>query len=450
MKRKDFGNKFKWGVSICAYQNEGAFLQDGKGLSIWDVFTNQNGKVRDNQNANTTNDFYHLFEDDLKLMKYMNILNFRFSLSWSRIFPNGTGTVNQKGVDFYNRLIDKCIELGIKPWVTLYHWDLPQALEERGGWTNRDVVEWFSDYVTFCVNTFGDRVKNWMILNEPMVYTGAGYFLGLHAPGRKDIENFIPAMHHTVLAQAAGGRIVRSLFPKSKVGTTFSCSYVEPASQDPRDILAANRVDALLNRLYIEPSLGLGYPQTDVRMLNKVEDYMQAGDEKLMPFNFDFIGIQNYTREKVQHSFFTPYVQARFVSAAERNLPQTAMGWEVYPKAMYNMLKKFGAYEGVKKILVTENGAAFPDQLLVNGRIHDKHRTNYLKANIEQMKLAMDEGINVGGYFVWTFTDNFEWAEGYHPRFGLVYVDFEKQARFIKDSGFWYRSFLAGNESTKL
>ena len=422
---------------------EGAYEADGKGLSIWDVFANAKGRIPSGANGNIACDFYNRYAHDLVMMSGMHIPNYRFSISWSRIFPDGTGRVNEAGVDFYNRVIDFCLEMGIEPWITLYHWDLPYELEKRGGWTNRDVISWFSDYVAFCVQQFGDRVKHWMVMNEPMAFTGAGYFLGIHAPGRKGLPNFLAAVHHATLSQAEGGRIIKSFLPESKVGTTFSCSYIEPYNQQEEHIIAATKVDALLNRLFIEPMLGLGYPFKELRILQRIEKYIQQQDEQRMIFDMDFIGIQNYTREIVRHSYFVPFVQAQIVKAEKRDVALTAMKWEVYPQCIYNMLKKYSAYPGIKEIIVTENGAAFPDAVVSN-TVMDEQRVKYLQQHLAEVLKAKQEGVNISGYFVWTFMDNFEWAEGYHPRFGLVHVDFKTQKRIIKSSGKWYSQFLKG------
>ncbi len=442
LTKKNFGAEFQWGVSVAAYQIEGAHDVDGKKPSIWDTFANKKGNTYLNQTANTACDFYHRYPDDLRTLQSLHVPNFRFSLAWSRIMPSGAGKVNSAGVDYYNRVIDECLALGIEPWLTLYHWDLPQTLEMKGGWTNRDVVGWFTDYVEVCVKHFGDRVKHWMILNEPMVFTGAGYFLGIHAPGRRWLKNFIPAMHHAALCQAEGGRIVKSLLPEAEVGTTFSGSYVEPVLPTPRNQTAAYRVDALLNRLYLEPALGLGYPVDDLPFLKRVEKHFRSGDEKLLPFDFDFIGLQVYTREIVKHSWFMPFVNADLVKASQRKVPTTLMNWEVYPESIYHLLHKYAGYPNIRKIIVTENGAAFTDEVK-NGRVHDPQRVQYLQDHISQVLRAKNEGVPVEGYFVWTFTDNFEWAEGFRPRFGLVHTDFATQQRTIKDSGYWFRDFLA-------
>ena len=437
----DFGESFQWGVSTAAYQIEGAYQKDGKGPSIWDEFTSVRGNIQNGHHARQACDFYHRFEQDIDLMRYMHIKNFRLSLAWTRILPEGSGRINWKGIDFYHRLFDYCLETGIDPWVTLYHWDLPFALESKGGWTNRDIIYWFQDYVALCIKQFGDKVNHWMIMNEPMVFVGAGYFLGVHAPGKTGLGNFLPAVHHATLAQAAGAEVVRSISPKAEIGTTFSCSYIEPYSHRMKDVNAAIKVDALLNRLFIEPTLGLGYPLKELKTLNKIEKFVKANDEDNMKVNFDFIGIQNYTREIVKFAPFVPFIRAKLVKAINRGVKTTLMGWEIFPPGIYKMLKKFDAYKGIKKIIITENGAAFNDMPLMD-KVVDDSRVNYLKDHIAQVLRAKKDGVKVDGYFVWTFLDNFEWAEGYHPRFGLVYVDFQTQQRIVKSSGLWYKNFL--------
>ncbi|ADY51652.1 broad-specificity cellobiase [Pseudopedobacter saltans DSM 12145] len=436
-----FGEDFIWGVSTAAYQIEGAHNSHGKGPSIWDVFVEKKNKIFQNHTGDIACDFYNHYIHDLELMHSLNILNYRFSISWSRILPDGTGKVNQLGIDFYNRLIDLSLELEITPWITLYHWDLPHALEKKGGWRNRDIKEWFGDYVTICVKHFGNRVKNWIVLNEPTVFTAAGYFFGIHAPGKKGLGNFLSAVHHASLAQAHGARIIKSIQNDSVVGTTFSCSHIEPFTNRDKDIVAAKKADALFNRLFIEPLLGLGYPTDDVKILNRIEKYMQQNDENELKFNMDFIGIQNYTREIIRHATFVPFLRAKIVSAEKRKVEMTAMKWEVYPESIYHILKKFNAYSNIPPLIITENGAAFPDRL-ENNQVDDPKRVQYLQDILKQVFRAKQEGVNVNGYFVWTFLDNFEWAEGYHPRFGLVYVDFQNQQRIVKSSGHWYADFL--------
>lgn len=436
-----FGEDFIWGVSTAAVQTEGACDVDGKGESIWDTFTTKKGKILNGHHHRTATDFYNRYQTDIDLIKQLNIPNFRFSIAWSRILPNGTGEVNQEGIAFYRRVIQYCLDNGVEPWITLYHWDIPQALEQKGGWTNREVVGWFAEYVKVCTDAFGDLVKHWMVMNEPAVFTGAGYFLGIHAPGRKGLKNFLPAIHHAVLCMAEGGRLIRKALPHAEIGTTFSCSWVEAYTNKPKDVAAAVRVDALLNRMFIEPVLGLGYPVADFPILKGLEKYILPGDIENAKFDFDFIGLQNYTREIVKYSFFTPYINASLVKAEKRNVPITSMKWEVYPESIYHILKKYDQYPQIKKIYLTESGAAFKDEV-VDNQVTDPRRLEYLQQYLAQVLKAKNEGSKVNGYFIWTLTDNFEWAEGYHPRFGIIYIDFETQERIVKASGLWYADLL--------
>jgi beta-glucosidase len=447
IQRDQFGDDFQWGVATAAFQTEGGCNADGKGPSIWDRFTAKKGKIRNGDHARQACEFYSDFKRDIDLVKALNIPNFRFSISWSRLMPEGVPPVNQAGVDFYSRVIDYCLEQGVEPWITLYHWDLPQALEDRGGWTNREVVGWFAGFARLCAERYGDRVGHWMVMNEPVVFTGAGYFLGVHAPGRRGLKNFLSAVHHTALSMAEGGRVLRSILPDAQIGTTFSCSPVEARSQRRRDIAATRRADALINRLFIEPLLGMGYPEQDLPVLKRLRRYFRDGDEERLSFDFDFIGLQNYTREVVAHSWLTPYLQAKIVSARTRKVELTEMGWEVYPPSIYDAIRQFNRYPRIRKIIITENGAAFPD-LPVEDQdghivVNDEQRRSYLQAHIAQVLKAKQEGMKVSGYFVWTLTDNFEWAEGFRPRFGLVYVDFQTQRRIIKSSGHWFSDFLS-------
>jgi len=435
---------FYWGAASAAAQTEGAADEDGRGPSIWDEFSQRRGKIAGNHTPAISSSFYHRYPQDVQLLSTLGIPNFRWSISWSRIFPDGTGHLNQKGVDFYDRLIDECLEKGIQPWITLYHWDLPLTLEKKGGWTNRDTVQHYCDYAIFALKKYGDRVQHWMALNEPLAFTGAGYFLGIHAPGKRGLQHFIPAAHHAALAQAMGIQIIRE--HGKSAGTTFSCSWITPFSQSERDVKAAHRTDALMNRFFIEPLLGYGYPLQDLPFLSKIEKVMQPGDEKALIATPDFIGIQNYTREVVKHSWFTPYMQATLVGAPKRGVPHTLMKWEIFPEGIYLLLKKFSEYKEVKSIVVTENGAAFSDQVN-EGKVDDPKRCSYLKEYITEVLRAKKEGVPVDGYFAWSLTDNFEWAEGYYPRFGLIYVDYTTQQRIAKSSALLYSKIIGDFQS---
>lgn len=448
LNKSDFGTEFIWGVSTSALQTEGGFDKEGKGLSIWDDFSNRKNTILNNDSPAVASDFHSNYEQDIALIKHLGIPNFRFSFSWPRILPNGIGAINPEGINYYHKVIDCCISHGIEPFITLYHWDLPLELEKKGGWINREMLLWFEEYVSVCCTEFKGKVKNWIVLNEPMVFTGGGYFMGLHAPGKKGLSNFLPAMHHAVLCQAIGFRTIKKIDPAAQVGTTFSCSYITPLTASEKDFKATKRIDALLNRLFIEPTLGLGYPEETLPFLKYLKKYMQKGDLDLMKADFDFIGIQNYTREVVAYNSYIPYLNAKIIFAEKRKVKQTSMKWEVYPESIFNMIKKFSHYEGVKKIIITENGASFMDELR-HDRVDDTERMNFIQSYLEQVLRAKQMGAKVYGYFVWSLTDNFEWAEGYKQRFGIIYVDFESQKRTIKKSGFWYKEFLS-NENPNL
>ena len=442
IKASDFGKNFVWGTATAAYQIEGAWNADGKGESIWDHFVHRHGKVERHETADVAADFYHRYESDIALMKQMNIPASRFSVSWSRILPNGTGQVNQKGIDFYNRMIDTCLKNNVEPWLTCYHWDLPQALQEKGGWTNRAVLGWFEEYVGLCAKSFGDRVKNWMVFNEPLAFTALGHLIGINAPGKLGYNNFFPAVHHATMCHGVGGRTLRHLLPKTaQIGTTFSVAHVEAFKNLPKNDAARRHCDALFNRLFIEPVLGMGYPVKDLPALKRLDDYKLQGDEVLMPFDFDFIGLQNYMRNVVRKFDILPMLHAINIPPKKLGHPITEMNWEVYPEGIYDIIKQFAAYPGVKNIYITENGAAFKDKV-ENGEVHDPERTKFIQDYLKQVLRAKNEGVNVKGYFVWSFIDNFEWNSGYRPRFGIVYNDVADQKRIIKDSGKWYADFL--------
>jgi len=440
--KADFGSDFLWGVSTAAYQFEGAFQEDGKSNSIWDTFSNKKGHIKDGTTGNIACDFYHRYASDIEIVKSLNMKAFRFSTAWSRVLPNGTGQVNQKGIDFYHRVIDQCLDNNIQPWLTLYHWDIPQILQDKGGWMNRDVIEWFSEYTDLITKSYGDKVKDWIVLNEPTAFTAVGYGLGIHAPGLRGVNHLLPTIHHAAMCQAEGGRIVRSNVQHANIGTTFSCSHVMPLRSIEKDRIAVERWDALLNRLFIEPSLGMGYPISSLPFLGKIEKHIKEGDMEKLAFDFDFIGIQNYTREVVKNIWYIPYMHGLEISPSKRGAKEISeMGWEVYPESMYETLKRFSDYKGVKKIYITENGCALQDEVIDN-RVHDIKRIDYFKSYLPQILRAKKEGVNVGGYLCWTLLDNFEWREGYKPRYGLVYVDFKTQQRIIKDSGYWFKDFL--------
>ncbi|RYG21880.1 MAG: beta-glucosidase [Chitinophagaceae bacterium] len=442
IKATDFGDDFLWGIATAAAQIEGAADGYGKGQSIWDTFSKRKGKIKKGHHPAIACDFYHRYTADLALVKSLGFKIFRFSIAWSRILPQGKGDVNPEGILFYHQLIDECLALDLTPYVTLYHWDLPEALSKEGGWTSFSINAYFNEFVSLCATTYGDKVKNWIIINEPFGFTSLGYMLGIHAPGETGLQNFLSAVQHTAIAQADGGRIVRAEVSNANIGTTFSCSEIIPYTGNDADALAAKRVDCLLNRLFIEPALGMGFPDAQWEVLEKFNiSHSTWRNTERMTFDFDFIGLQNYFPVVVKFNAFVPVIQAWEVKAKSRKKPYTAMGWEISPNSFYNSIKQFAAYPNVRNIMITENGAAFHDKL-VDGVVDDRERIAYFESYLAALLKAKKEGINITGYMAWTLMDNFEWAEGYEARFGLVYTDFKNQQRILKNSGYWWQHFL--------
>ena len=360
--KSDFGTGFKWGVAASSYQTEGAWNVDGKSESNWDHFSRLHGKIERGENADVAADFYHRYAEDIDQIKSMNFKVFRFSLSWPRILPGGSGAVNQKGIDFYHKVIDKCLSSELEPWITIYHWDMPQVLELQGGWANREIINWFSEYVDLVTREYGSKVKNWMVINEQLSFTGLGYMQGVFAPGIKSLKAFMKSVHYSVLCNAEGGRIIRKNVPGANIGTTFANTWVEPIDQKKKNIQAAARMDAIMNRLFLEPCLGLGYPEDTVPILKKMKSLYKEGDEAKMAFDFDFIGVQYYFRTIAKNSLM-PGLRAKEILASKRGVPANEMDGEVYPEGLYQILKKYNSYKGILNLIVTENGSCFRDRL---------------------------------------------------------------------------------------
>lgn len=443
MYSSDFGKYFLWGVATAAAQIEGAASAYGKGPSIWDTFSKKPGKIKKGHKPDEACDFYHRYEQDIALVKTLGFKVFRMSIAWSRIFPLGDGTVNAEGVAFYHKVIDECLKNDLIPMVTLYHWDLPEALSKEGGWTAYGINNAFNEYALFCAKEYGDKVKQWIVINEPFGFTSLGYMLGVHAPGLTGVTNFFEAALHTAIAQADGAKILRAEVNQAVIGTAFSCSEIVPYSHSDQDVMIAKRTDILMNRFFLEPALGLGFPTGNWDVLEKFAiSYSTWRHQSRMAFDFDFIGIQNYFPLVIKYNAFIPVVQAWEVKAKSRKVPHTAMGWEINADSFYRIIKQFATYPQVKNIMITENGAAFHDKL-IDGKIEDGERVDYFKAYLAAMLKAKNEGINITGYLAWTLMDNFEWAEGYQARFGLVHNDFKTQQRTIKQSGYWWQEFLS-------
>jgi beta-glucosidase len=439
-----FPKGFLWGTASASYQIEGGWNEDGKGESIWDRFSHTPRRIKNGDNGDVACDFYHRYKDDIALMKELGFNAARISLSWPRIIPAGQGEINPKGIDFYNRVIDELLKHNIQPFVTLYHWDLPQALEEIGGWPNRELAKHFADYAAVCASSFGDRVKHWMVFNEPWIFTVLGYLIGQHAPGRYDRKEAMKATHVVNLAQGLGVRALRANTRPEMVGTAFSMQPVFPKNDTEEDRKAAERFHRFNNVWFLEPVMHGRYP--DIFLQGTHQEWLapQPGDFETMKAPLDFIGINLYTRITITHDPDEPGMGVRPSYPGEEN-ELTEFGWEIYPKALSQMIMRISRdYPGMP-IYVTENGCSFGDAPGPDGKVHDERRIRFLRKYIAEMGRAIQQGADVRGYFEWTFTDNFEWAEGFAQRFGIVYCDFITQKRTVKDSGYWYSRLARSN-----
>ncbi len=440
-----FPKDFVWGVATASYQIEGAWNEDGRGESIWDRFSHTPGKVLNGDTGDTACDHYHLWRDDIKLMKSLGIAAYRFSVAWPRVLPQGRGKVSEAGIDFYNQLVDGLLEADIVPYVTLYHWDLPQALEDEGGWPSRLVVDAFVEYTDIITRALGDRVKNWITLNEPWVSAFVGYRDGRHAPGHMDLDKAVAASHHLLLSHGRSVPVIRDNVKDVNVGITLNLTPQVPASPSVVDKKAATWVDGYINRFFLDPLTGRGYPQDIVNSFGNSMDFVQPGDMDTILAPIDFLGVNYYTRN-IARSEITP---------EEQNQPQTVfregaiteMDWEVYPKGLYNLLGRLHFDYGFQSIFITENGAAFPDEVNSDGEVDDPARLSYIKEHLKMVNEAISIGVPVNGYFVWSLLDNFEWGFGYSKRFGIVRVDFETQKRTLKSSAEWYRKAIQANSA---
>lgn len=445
-----FPQGFFWGTATAAYQIEGAWNEDGKGESIWDRFAHTPGKIKNGDTGDTACDSYHRWNEDLSLMRAMNLNSYRFSISWPRIQPSGSGTAHSKGMDYYDRLVDALLAARIRPLVTLYHWDLPQKLQDAGGWPNRDLVGRFADYVQVVAKTLGDRVSNWMLFNEPTAFLDLGYLEGVHAPGHKSILDFLRATHVVNLAQGAGLRALKAVCPASRVGTAFSMSPCEPASNSDNDKLAAQRAHAITNIWFLEPALHGRYPDAFTFLPETVMRIESADMEKVRA-PLDFIGINLYYRtiasalgpvERVAHA--QGWLYPVKMEGGQQG-PKTDAGWEVWPKALYDMVTRITRDYNRPVIEITESGCAYNDGPDADGFIRDTRRIEYHRQYLASLAQAMAEGADIHGYHAWSLLDNFEWAEGFSQRFGLGYVDFRTQKRTMKDSGRWYADVAEEN-----
>ena len=441
MERKSFPEDFLWGTATAAYQIEGADFEEGKGPSIWTDFSHRQGRIFSGHNGDIACNHYYRYSEDISLMRELGVNAYRFSVSWPRVLPAGSGRINRKGLDFYSKLVDELLESRITPLVTLYHWDLPLSLQEKiGGWESRDIVNYFGDYASVVFEALGDRAKLWITLNEPFCSSHLSYLWGEHAPGKKDPRLSFIVAHNLLLSHGEGVRRFRETVKNGKIGLSNVSSHAEAISGSQEDLFAAKLRDQFVNGWFFLPPVSGEYPQ---ELFERLDSYGIApeilpGDMDLISTPLDFWGVNYYTRSivRAEESELLGY------SEVSGDLRKTEMGWEIFPKGLERFLIKAHAEYGNRPIYITENGMAARDRP-VNGRVEDLERIAYLRDHIQAAGRALESGVDLRGYFVWSLLDNFEWAHGYSKRFGLIYVDFsDGQRRLRKDSYEFYRRFL--------
>ena len=445
-EKKIFPKDFVWGAATASYQIEGAWNEDGKGESIWDRFSHTLGKVQNGDTGDVACDHYHRWREDVALMKELGLKAYRFSISWPRILPVGRGEVNQAGIEFYSNLVDALLEADIEPWVTLYHWDLPQALQDEGGWPARATTEAFVEYADVISRALGDRVKNWITFNEPWVSAFVGYKEGRHAPGLTDQDAAVAAAHHLLLAHGQSVPVIRSNCPNANVGITLNLTPQEPASPSLADRKLSTWTDGYINRFFLDPLVGRGYPQDIVDSFGTVMNFIQPGDMDTILTPIDFLGINYYTRNIARDES----MEDNLPVTMQRSDEITEMDWEVYPKGLYNILGRLHFDYAFPAIYITENGAAFPDEVSADGQVDDPQRLSYIQRHLEMVHNAIQNGVPVRGYFVWSLMDNFEWAFGYSKPFGIIYIDFGTGQRIPKSSAGWYSQVIKDNGVSSL
>ncbi|HEX8682932.1 MAG TPA: GH1 family beta-glucosidase [Ardenticatenaceae bacterium] len=444
MSTLTFPEGFLWGTATSAYQIEGAWNEDGKGESIWDRFTHTPGNIEDGSNADVGCNHYHLWPQDIALMKSLGVQAYRFSISWPRILPEGRGRVNRAGLDFYSRLVDGLLEAGITPYATLYHWDLPQALQDRGGWPERSTAEAFVEYANVTSRHLGDRVTSWITHNEPWCISFLAHQIGEHAPGwRGDWRAALAAAHHVLLSHGWAVPAIRANSPGAEVGITLNFTPAEPASPSRADFEATRHFDGYFQRWFLDPLYGRHYPADMVADYTEAGylpaeglPFMREGDLEAIAAPTDFLGLNYYTREIVRNGEAPDNLPQTTFPAPESE--RTEMGWEVHPDALYRLLNRLHFEYQPPKLYITENGASYGDAPDGNGRVHDSRRVEYLREHLAAAHRAIGNGVPLAGYFVWSFLDNFEWAKGNTQRFGIVWVDYESQQRLPKESALWY------------
>jgi beta-glucosidase len=440
-------DEFVWGAATSAYQIEGAVDQDGRTPSIWDTFCRVPGAIDNGDTGDVACDHYHRWPTDIALMRQLGLDAYRFSVAWPRVLPEGHGRVNAAGLDFYDRLVDGLLAAGIRPFVMLYHWDLPQVLQDAGGWPNRDTARYLGEFAAVVGARLGDRVSDWFTVNEPLCSAWIGYLEGTMAPGERSIARAVPASHHLLLGHGLAVQALRATATGPiRVGAVVNLSPCEPASDDPTDVAAAARADGHTNRWWLDPLYGRGYPADMVEVYG-VAPPVQPGDLETIATPTDHCGLNYYFRQVVTNDPDGEIPRARMVAAPG---PQTAMGWEVHPDGLADLLLRLTNDYKIGRIHVTESGSAWQDELLPGGQVEDKERTSYLEDHIAAALRTIRDGVPLAGYFAWSLLDNFEWAYGYAKRFGLVHVDYETQQRTVKLSGHRYAETIRAYKNLAL
>ncbi len=431
-----FPRDFLWGAATAAYQIEGAWNVDGRGESIWDRFSHTEGKVNNGETGDVACDHYHRFAADVEIMRRLNLKAYRFSISWPRVLPSGRGPVNPAGLDFYDRLVDALLEANIEPFVTLYHWDLPQALEDMGGWSERDTCGYFADYAALMMRRLGDRVRCWATFNEPAIVSFLGFRTGQHAPGYRSQRLALQVGHHLLVAHGMALQSMRAIKSDSEAGIVLSLWPPEAQSDTPELKASAEKLWQKDEAWFVDPLLRAHYPVLGWQEYGDDVPEIRPGDMALISQKLDFIGVNYYSRK-----LMGPDGQISPVPGSEH----TEMGWEVTPSSLRKLLVRLQEEYRCPPIYITENGAAVADRVAEDGSIHDERRISYLRDHLVAVHNAITDGVDVRGYFVWSLMDNFEWAFGYSKRFGIVHVDYATQERRIKDSGLWYSQTVRRN-----
>jgi beta-glucosidase len=442
-----FPKDFVWGTATSSYQIEGGGLDYGRGECIWHRFSHTEGKVYNGDTGIIACDHINRYPEDVKLMRDLGVNAYRFSTSWPRVLPEGVGRVNEQGMDFYNHLVDLLLEAGITPYVTLYHWDLPQAIQDRGGWENPDSVKWFADYADWMSRALGDRVKHWITHNEPYVVSMVGNKDGRHAPGKQDPIAAYTVAHHVLLSHGAAVPIIRANSANAEVGITLDQTYSFPRSNNHEDRMAARRFAAYHNDWFLGPVFRGVYPADLVKRLEPQGVFANINLDEIKGTHvpIDFLGINYYTRNIISAGHDDPLLDIAY--GRTEGAEHTAMGWEVYPEGLLHTLLYLHNAYNLPKIFITENGCAYDDPEPDDGIVHDPKRKEYYRLHLEAVGKAIDLGVPVAGYFAWSFMDNFEWAEGYEKRFGIYHVDFETQLRTPKESALFYKDWIAQHTS---